>query len=106
MGRTGADQNAAWQSGLDDEAQATSHVRRSKQVLEETFQTGAAILTSMAGQRERLKARCKTPSCQPISFAEALLPVTNLVFKEEQDGCTPPLPQVMYDVDRLTERSQ
>ena len=55
LGRAGADQSAAWQSGLDDEAQAMSHVRRSKQVLEETFQTGAAILTSMAGQRERLK---------------------------------------------------
>lgn len=37
------------------------HVRKSKQVLEETFQTGAAILTNMAGQRERLKVCFWTP---------------------------------------------
>ena len=55
LDRTGASGNGPWQSGLDDNAQAMGHVRRSKQVLEETFQTGAAILTNMAGQRERLK---------------------------------------------------
>lgn len=58
LGDSGAGQDGAWRSGMDDEAQAMSHVRRSKQVLEETFQTGAAILTNMAGQRERLKVRC------------------------------------------------
>ena len=86
LGRTGADQSAAWQSGLDDEAQAMSHVRRSKQVLEETFQTGAAILTSMAGQRERLKVRCSTSSGQSMSFADALLSVFSLAFEEQQDS--------------------
>ena len=90
LGRTGADQSAAWQSGLDDEAQAMSHVRRSKQVLEETFQTGAAILTSMAGQRERLKVRWKTPSSRSISFADALLSVSSLAFEEQQDGDSHP----------------
>ena len=58
LDRTGAAGNGSWQSGLDDDAQAMGHVRRSKQVLEETFQTGAAILTNMAGQRERLKVWC------------------------------------------------
>ena len=51
---------------MDDEAQAMSHVRRSKQVLEETFQTGAAILTNMAGQRERLKVAPDT-FCPSVS---------------------------------------
>ena len=50
-----------------------SHVRRSKQVLEETFQTGAAILTSMAGQRERLKVRWETLSGGLTSSADAFL---------------------------------
>ena len=50
-----------------------SHVRRSKQVLEETFQTGAAILTSMAGQRERLKVRWETLSSGLTSSADAVL---------------------------------
>ncbi|CAL5225285.1 g8083 [Coccomyxa viridis] len=56
LDRTGPSGNGSWQSGLDDDAQAMGHVRKSKQVLEETFQTGAAILTNMAGQRERLKS--------------------------------------------------
>mmetsp|Transcript_23981 Transcript_23981/g.61525 ORF Transcript_23981/g.61525 Transcript_23981/m.61525 type:complete len:89 (-) Transcript_23981:9-275(-) len=33
-----------------------SSIGNSKRVLEEAFTTGAAILTNMAGQRERLKA--------------------------------------------------
>ena len=61
-----------------------SHVRRSKQVLEETFQTGAAILTSMAGQRERLKARCNTPSGQSILFTDALPSVFSLAFENNR----------------------
>lgn len=35
--------------------QARGHVTNSSRMLEEAFETGSAILSSMAGQRERLK---------------------------------------------------
>ena len=36
-------------------------------MLEETFQTGAAILTNMAGQRERLKVQWSLSGYHPHS---------------------------------------
>jgi Golgi SNAP receptor complex protein 2 len=45
---------------MDDDVQAMGYVQNSKRVLEEAFQTGTAILTNMAGQRERLKATLPT----------------------------------------------
>ena len=41
---------------VDAEAAARRHVHGSKRALEEAFETGAGILGSMAGQRERLKS--------------------------------------------------
>ena len=40
-------------------------------MLEETFQTGAAILTNMAGQRERLKVRCSLGPCWATTYSLA-----------------------------------
>ena len=45
----------AFASQEDAEAAARSSIQQSKRTLEETFQTGAGILTGMADQRERLK---------------------------------------------------
>ena len=39
----------------DAEAAGRQHIQNSKRSLEETFATGASILTSMADQRDRLK---------------------------------------------------
>ena len=50
--RTGAGENGSWQSGLDDDTQAMSHMRRSKQMLEETVQTGAALLINVSDGSE------------------------------------------------------
>ena len=49
--------SAAWRGGPDTEAQEASFVASSRRALEEAFETGSAALASMAGQRERLKAR-------------------------------------------------
>ena len=57
--------SAAWRGGPDTEAQEASFVASSRRALEEAFETGSAALASMAGQRERLKARafCACPRC-------------------------------------------
>ena len=39
------------------------HIQNSKRSLEETFATGASILTSMADQRDRLKVGCHAIWC-------------------------------------------
>eukprot|EP00873_Tetraselmis_striata_P026276 jgi/Tetstr1/446540/TSEL_034065.t1 len=50
------DEIADMASDHREEAAMASSIGNSKRVLEEAFTTGAAILTNMAGQRERLKA--------------------------------------------------
>lgn len=55
------------------DAQGMSYISNSKQVIEEAFETGTAVLQSMSGQRERLKVQtslqqhaafqCKQPDC-------------------------------------------
>ena len=45
----------SWQSQEQMEAASMQSVQNSKRSLEETFQTGASILSGMADQRERLK---------------------------------------------------
>ena len=52
-----AGEGAAWQMDVDAEAQALGYVANSQRALEEAFQTGTAVLSSLAGQRETLKAR-------------------------------------------------
>ena len=37
------------------DAQGMSYISNSKQVIEEAYETGTAVLQSMSGQRERLK---------------------------------------------------
>ena len=41
---------------VDAEVRATRQVHNSKRVLEEAYETGVSIISSMAGQRDRLKA--------------------------------------------------
>ncbi|KAI7838538.1 hypothetical protein COHA_007681 [Chlorella ohadii] len=41
---------------VDAEMKAARHVHRSKQVLEEAYETGVGIIGAMSGQRDRLKA--------------------------------------------------
>ena len=54
----------SWQTQEDMEAASQQSVQNSKRSLEETFQTGAGILASMADQRERLKVLpASGPAC-------------------------------------------
>jgi Golgi SNAP receptor complex protein 2 len=55
LSRSDANGGRGWRANMDDDAQAMGYVQNSKRALEEAFQTGTAILTNMAGQRERLK---------------------------------------------------
>lgn len=55
LSRSDANGGGGWRANMDDDAQAMGYVQNSKRALEEAFQTGTAILTNMAGQRERLK---------------------------------------------------
>ena len=49
--------------------QARGQVSSSSRMLEEAFETGTAILSSMAGQRERLKVDPDgMPDAAPLSF--------------------------------------
>jgi len=59
--RAGQGDAAAWRGDADADAQAASFVDSSRRALEEAFETGTAALASMAGQRERLKARPRPP---------------------------------------------
>ncbi|KAK9916556.1 hypothetical protein WJX75_004123 [Coccomyxa subellipsoidea] len=56
LSRSDANGGRGWRANMDDDAQAMGYVQNSKRALEEAFQTGTAILTNMAGQRERLKS--------------------------------------------------
>ncbi|BDA40502.1 probable Golgi SNAP receptor complex member 2 [Coccomyxa sp. Obi] len=56
LSRSDPNSNGGWRATMDDDAQAMGYVQNSKRALEEAFQTGTAILTNMAGQRERLKS--------------------------------------------------
>ena len=60
----------------DAEAAGMQHIQNSKRSLEETFATGASILTNMADQRDRLKVGCPAIWClhAGLKFAE---PKTN-----------------------------
>lgn len=75
LSRSGANGPGGWRATMDDDTQAMSYVQNSKRVLEETFQTGTAILTNMAGQRERLKARrSRLPVCMGLNNETLLSP--------------------------------
>lgn len=56
LSRSDVNSHGGWRDTIDEDAQAMGYVQNSKRALEEAFQTGTAILTNMAGQRERLKA--------------------------------------------------
>ena len=60
-----AGEGGAWQMDVDAEAQALGYVANSRRALEEAFQTGTAVLSSLAGQRETLKARLAYDSAAP-----------------------------------------
>ena len=48
---------ADFMSNQESDAQGMSYINNSKQVIEEAFQTGTAVLANMSGQRERLKVQ-------------------------------------------------
>lgn len=55
LSRSDGNSHGGWRDTMDEDAQAMGYVQNSKRALEDAFQTGTAILTNMAGQRERLK---------------------------------------------------
>lgn len=66
---------------MDAEAAMMGSVQRSKRALDEIADSGAAILSSMAGGRERLKVGFMAPACNACTTARVQTEDSALVTK-------------------------